>query len=208
MPRLAQVLAPSERVFFDLLEAAARNAMHAARRLEYLLEEWPAHADVARDVAACEEEGDRLAREIVDQLSQSFVTPLDRQDIHRLATALDDVVHRIEEVAGFLDLRGIEEPVAPARHQAWILQYACGAIAGATPRLRGFRDISRYPVPVAELESAPNSVVRKALASLFDGGLDPIDVVRCKDVFQRLEHAINATKRAADILEGITIKNA
>jgi uncharacterized protein len=208
MARLAQVLAPRERVFFDLFEAAAQNGLRAAAVLEDILDEWPDHRDLLPELLVCEEEGDRILHQVLDQLSQVFVTPLDRKDIHRLATALDAIVDRIQESVAFLDLHALETPMAPARQQAYILHYACRALAEAVPRLHGFQDISRHTVTVDQLENEGNRVVRAALAGLFDGDLGPLDVIRCKDVFQRLELAINAAKHVSDLLEGITIKNA
>jgi predicted phosphate transport protein (TIGR00153 family) len=207
MARLAQLFAPKEREFFDLFEEAGANIVRAAELLERMIEHWPDHAELARDVLVCEQEGDRITHDIIQRLNSTFVTPIDREDIHELASALDDVVDFIEEVSDFLSLYRIEAPMDQATELARILHQATRAIAGAIPRLRTFKDIHHYTVEVNRLENDGDRVVRQALASLFERGIDPMLVIRWKDIFERLEDGIDATETVANILEGIVIKN-
>jgi uncharacterized protein len=207
MPRLAQLFAPKEREFFDLFEEAGANIVRAAELLERMLEQWPEHGELARDVVVCEQEGDRITHDIIQRLNSTFVTPIDREDIYALASALDDVVDFIEEVSDFLALYHIEAPMDQATELARILHQSSRAIAGAIPRLRTFKDIHHYTVEVNRLENDGDRVVRQALASLFERGIDPMLVIRWKDIFERLEDGIDATERVANILEGIVIKN-
>ena len=207
MARLSQLFAPREREFFDLFEEAGANIVRAAELLERMLEQWPDRGELGRDVVVCEQEGDRITHDIVQRLNSSFVTPIDREDIYALASALDDIVDFIEEVADFLALYRIEAPNSRAQEMARILHQATRAIAGAIPRLRSFKDIHHYTVEVNRLENEGDRVVRQALASLFERGIDPMLVIRWKDIFERLEEAIDATERAANILEGVMIKN-
>jgi len=208
MARLAHVLAPRERVFFDLFEEAADNARTAAGLLEKLLDEGSDHHGLAQRVTECEREGDRIRHDVLHRLTETFVTPIDAHDIHRLAFALDAVVDRIDEVAAFIEAYRIDTPLAAAQQQAWLLHYACRALASEMPQLRGFRSMTRCTVTVAELASQADAIVRPALAALFDGSLEPEDVVRWKDVLRRLEQAMDAAKRVSWVLEGITIKYA
>jgi hypothetical protein len=136
------------------------------------------------------------------------VTPIDREDILALASALDDIVDFTEEVADYLGLYKIEAPMDQAIWLARVLKEASSQIADAIPHLRGFRDISRYTVEVNRLENEGDRITREAVASLFDGGIDPMVVIRWKDIFERLEAAIDAAERAANIIEGIVIKNS
>jgi predicted phosphate transport protein (TIGR00153 family) len=208
MARLSQLFAPREREFFDLFEEAGANIVRAAGLLETMLEQWPDHGELGRDVVICEQEGDRITHDIIQRLNQTFVTPIDREDIHELATALDDIVDLTEEVADFLVLYRIEAPMEQAQALARVLHEAARQIAGAIPRLRTFRDIHHYTVEINRLENDGDRIVREALASLFERGIDPMLVIRWKDIFERLEDAIDATERTANILEGIVIKNA
>jgi uncharacterized protein len=205
--RLSQLFAPREREFFDLFEEAGANIVRASELLEKMLELWPEHGELGRDVTVCEQEGDRITHDIIQRLNQTFVTPIDREDIYALASALDDIVDYIEEVSDFLIVYRIEAPNDRATEMAQILRHATRAIADAIPRLRGFKDIHHYTVEVNRLENDGDRVLREALAALFERGIDPMLVIRWKDIFERLEDAIDSTERAANILEGIVIKN-
>jgi predicted phosphate transport protein (TIGR00153 family) len=207
MPRLAQLFAPREREFFDLFEEAGANIVRASELLERMLRQWPDGAELAREVVVCEQEGDRITHDIIQRLNSTFVTPIDREDIYALASALDDIVDFVEEVSDFLTLYRIEAPMDQATELARILSQSSRAIADAIPRLRTFRDIHHYTVEVNRLENDGDRVVRQALASLFERGIDPMLVIRWKDIFERLEDGIDATETVANILEGIVIKN-
>ena len=207
MARLSHLFAPKEREFFDLFEEAGANIVRASALLARLLEEWPDHGELAREVRDCEHEGDRITHDIIQRLNQTFVTPIDREDIYALASSLDDIVDFIEEVSDFLGLYRIEATMDKAIEMGQILHESARAIAGAIPRLRTFKDIHHYTVEVNRLENEGDRVMRDALASLFETGIDPMLVIRWKDIFERLEDAIDSTERAANILEGIVIKN-
>jgi uncharacterized protein len=208
MSRLSQVFVPKEREFFDLFEEAGSNILRAADLLDQMLRGYPENAGLARDILICEQEGDRITHDIIQRLNQTFVTPIDREDIYALASALDDVVDFAEEVADFLGLYKIEAPMEQAQQLAHILYQAARQICEAMPRLRGFRDISHYTVEINRLENDGDRVSREALASLFDNGIDPMVVIRWKDIYDRLEEAIDATESVANILESIVIKNS
>jgi predicted phosphate transport protein (TIGR00153 family) len=206
--RLANALAPRDRQFFDLFEEAGGNILRAASLLEELLTQYPERTELAREILICEQEGDRITHDIIQRLNQTFVTPIDREDIYELASALDDVVDFTEEVADYLGLYKIEAPMEQAQDLARVLHAAARQIAEAMPRLRGFRDISHYTVELNRLENDGDRIVREAIASLFDTGIDPMVVIRWKDIFERLEEAIDATEHVANILQGIVIKNS
>lgn len=208
MARLSQIFSPRDREFFDLFEEAGRNALHAADLLDQMLRNFPDTRDLAREILICEQEGDRITHDIIKRLNQTFVTPIDREDILELASAIDDVVDFTEEVADYLGLYKIEAPMEQSQRQAHILFQATRQIVEAIPRMRDFKDISHYTVEVNRLENEGDRVVREAIASLFDNGIDPMVVIRWKDLFERLEDAIDATETVANVLEGIVIKNS
>jgi len=206
--RLSSILAPGDREFFDLFEEAGGNIERAAGLLESMLVTFPERNELARDILICEQDGDRITHDIIQRLNQTFVTPIDREDIYALASALDDVVDYTEEVADYLGLYKIEAPMSQAQDLAHVLHAAARQIAEAMPRLRGFKDISHYTVEINRLENDGDRITREAIASLFDNGIDPMVVIRWKDIFERLEEAIDATEHVANILEGIVIKNS
>jgi uncharacterized protein len=208
MASIGQLLRGSDREYFDLFERAAANAVRAAELIDEMLVGFPDTVTLARDIVICEQDGDQLTHEIVRRLNYSFVTPIDREDILRLSSALDDIVDYIEEVADYLGLYGVEAPMVQAQGLAHVLLDATRQIERAIPRVREFKSISEQTIEVHRLENEGDRIVRAAIASLFEGGINPLVVIRWKDIFERLEDAIDATETAAFVLEGIVIKNA
>jgi predicted phosphate transport protein (TIGR00153 family) len=209
MPRLGDLFAPRDRAYFELFEEAGRNVVVAAELLEKLLVNYPDNRELAGQILDCEHEGDRITHDIIDRLNHTFVTPIDREDILALASALDDIVDYTEEVADYLGLYGIEAPMDQAISLARVLSAACREISQAIPLLRGFKpELSEHTVEVNRLENEGDRLTREAVASLFDARIDPMVVIRWKDIFERLEAAIDSTEHVADILYGIVIKNS
>src|SRR5256714_14623249 len=126
--RLSSVLAPRDREFFDLFEEAGGNIERAAGLLEQMLADSPDRSELARDILICEQEGDRITHDINRRLNETFVTPIDREDIHALASALDDVVDFTEEVADYMGLYKIEAPMEQAQPLAPGSPQACPSI--------------------------------------------------------------------------------
>jgi uncharacterized protein len=208
MARLSQVFAPKDREFFDLFEDSATNVLRAADLLDEMLRNYPERADLARDILLCEQRGDRITYDLIQRLNATFVTPIDAEDILALASGLDDIVDLTEEVADYLGLYKIEAPMEQAQRLAHILMECCRQLNEAMPRLRGFNDVSHFTTEVHRLETEGDRVTREAIASLFDTGIDPMVVIRWKDIFERLEDAIDATEHLANVLANIVAKNS
>ena len=209
MPRrLSQIFVPREQEFFDLFEEASGNILRAAELLERMLRTYPEHGELARDILICEQDGDRITHDIIRRLNQTFVTPIDREDIYQLASALDDVVDFVEEVADFLGLYKIEAPMEQAQAMSRVLLDASRQVDQAMRRMRGFGDIHHFTVEINRLENEGDRLVRESLAALFQEGIDPIVVIRWKDIYERLEAGIDSTETVANILENIVIKNS
>jgi len=201
-------LVPRDRVFFDLFNQAGQNTLRSAHLLQEMLESWPDDRGLTREILLAEQEGDKITHDIIRRLNTTFVTPLDREDIYGLATQLDDIVDDIEETADFMNLYQIEAPMAQAQGLAEILVGCCVQLAAALTDLRGFKDLDHYWIEIHRLENEGDRLSRDAVASLFASGIDPMVVIRWKDIFAVLERAIDACETAAHILEGIVIKNA
>lgn len=201
------LLAPRDDVFFDLFAEAGRNASNAARQLERMLGTWPEDEGLAGEIVLLEQEGDRITHAIIRRLNSTFVTPIDREDIYGLATQLDDVVDYVEEAADFLGLYQIEAPMVQAIELSRILVRSCDELAEALVKLPTFKGLDSHWVEIHKLENEGDRVSRDAVASLFSNGIDPMVVIRWKDIFAVLEKAIDATESAAHTLEGIAIKN-
>ncbi len=205
---IGQLLRGNDREFFDLFARAGANVVRAAELLSEMLAGFPDSRGLARDILICEQHGDQLTHEVNRRLNQTFVTPIEREDIIRLSSALHDIVDLAEEVADCLGLYRIEAPMVQAQALANVLVDAARQLELAIPLIRAFDDISAHTIEVHRLENEGDRIVRGAIASLFEGGIDPMVVIRWKDIFEQLENAIDATERAALILEGIVIKNA
>jgi uncharacterized protein len=200
-------LVPRDRQFFTLFDEAGANILHSAQLLDRLMKQWPDAGGLGREILICEQEGDRITHDIIHRLNSTSVTPIDREDIYALAGALDDIVDFTEEAADFMGLYNIEAPMEQALQLTRVLDDSCRNIAQALSRLKGFQDLNHYFVEVNRLENEGDRITREALASLFRGGIDPMVVIKWKDIFDRLEHAIDACEHVANILEGIVVKH-
>ncbi len=206
MPRLS--LLPRDSAFFELFVEAGQNALHAARLLDEMMGSWPDAGGLGRDILKAEQEGDRITHDIIQRLNSTFVTPIDREDIYGLATQMDDIVDYTEEAADFLGLYKIEAPMEQAGALTKVLVASCEQLAEALGFLRNFKGLEKYWIEIHRLENEGDRISRDAVASLFSNGIDPMVVIRWKDIFAVLENAIDATETAAQILEGIVIKNS
>ena len=206
MARLS--LVPQKREFFDLYNRAAENNVAVAERLVQLLDRYPEGAnDLVRAVKELEHEGDRLTHELVDLLNRTFVTPFDRDDMYRLAGALDDICDHVDEAAGRVASYGVSEIREQARGQAQVIRRAAAKLAEAVGGLEGFKESRRELIELRELEDEGDRLEHDAVSSLFSGGADPLTVIRWKDIHEGLEEAVDACENAADVLEAILVKN-
>ena len=206
MARLGQIFNSRDREFFDLFEEAAHNVVRGADLLDQMLAHFPERADLARDIVICEQEGDRIAHDIHHRLNSTFVTPIDREDILDLTSDLDDIIDLIDEVSDYLGLYKIEAPMEQSQRLAHVLLQATRQISEAMPRLRTFDAISHYTVEVNRLENEGDRISRDGVPSLFVNGIDPMVVIRWKDIFASLEASVDACEHVAHVLEGISLR--
>jgi uncharacterized protein Yka (UPF0111/DUF47 family) len=187
-----------------LFEESGRNVERTGSLLQELMKEFPERSALARDILICEQEGDRITHDIIHRLSNG--TKLDRGDAYELARALDDVVDYAEETADSLELYSVEAPMVQAEELAEVLAGAATAVSGALSLLRQGDDISAKLVEIHRLENEGDRICREAIASLFRSGIDPMVVIRWKDIFESLEQAIDSCETVAHVLEGIELK--
>jgi len=200
-------LTPQKREFFDLFTRSSGNARDIARVLVDLLDRWPESRPLLRDIKELEHEGDRLTYEVIMLLNRTFVTPFDRDDMYRLASAIDDVCDHVDEAADNIDLYEVHHVPERARQQAEVIHRAASRLHEAVERLEGFRDSRRQLVALRELEDEGDRLVREAVADLFRAEPDPLAIIRWKDIHEQLEEAVDACENAADVLEAILVKN-
>ena len=201
-------LIPQKREFFELYNRAAQNNIAIAELLVELLDRYPDGADdLVRDVKELEHEGDRLTHELVDLLNRTFVTPFDRDDMYRLAGALDDICDHVDEAAGRIVAYGVAEIREQARGQAQVIRRAAAKLAEAVGGLEGFKESRRELIELRELEEEGDRLAHDGVSSLFTDDADPLTVIRWKDIHEGLEEAVDACENAADVLEAILVKN-
>ena len=205
--RLSLVPRPTE--FYDLFTQAGQNALQAARLVEERFREFPGGNVRHSDVKAVEHAGDDITRGLIQLLNTHYVTPFDREDIYALATTLDDVVDHIEEASDLIELYGVETMTRQALEQCRILVGAVEHLSTALAELKGRRGIQPELVAVKQLEDEGDRVVRDAIADLFRGSkIDPLIVIRWKDIFEALEAALDACETCANVLGNVVVKNA
>ena len=191
-----------------LFEESGRNVQRTALLIRDMLAEFPEQAGLAREILLCEQEGDRIAHDILHRVAERDGTgPMDSADAHALTTALDDVVDFTEEAADRLVLYGVEAPMEQAQAMTLVLVEATEQVAEALRGLRADRDLGPHLVEIHRLENEGDRLVRSATASLFVNGIDPMIVIRWKDIFESLEQAVDACETVAHVLEGIGLKH-
>jgi hypothetical protein len=197
-----------KREFFELYNRAAANTMAIADELEVLLERFPDESEaILREIKELEHVGDRLTRDLVDLLNRTFVTPFDRDDMYRLASALDDVCDHVDEAAGKIVGYGVQEIRLQAQEQARVIRQSAGKLADAVALLEGFKDSRRQLTELRELEDVGDRILHDGVSTLFLAQADPLLVIRWKDIHESLEEAVDACEHAADVLEAIVVKN-
>jgi predicted phosphate transport protein (TIGR00153 family) len=201
-------LTPQKREFFELYSKASANTVEIARLLVELLDRFPDEAEaLIRRIKEREHDGDRLTHDVVLLLNKTFVTPFDRDDMYRLAGALDDICDNIDEAADNLGSWGVERVPEKAREQASVILRATTKMDEAVRRLDGFKDSSDQLAELRALEDEGDALERDAVAELFRSTDDAKTIIRWKDIHERLEEAVDALENAADVLEAIVVKN-
>jgi uncharacterized protein Yka (UPF0111/DUF47 family) len=193
-----------------LFDECGRNVQRASLLLRDLLADYPEQAGLARDLLVCEQEGDRIVHDILHRVAQQSGrrTQLESVDVHALAGALDDIVDYAEEAADQLGLYAVEATMEQALEIAAVLVAAAEQVATSLRGLRNGLDVAPQLVEIHRLENEADRLQRAAVADLFATGIDPMMVIRWKDIFETMESAVDACERVANVLEGITLKRA
>ena len=201
-------LVPRTAEFYDLFAKAGRTALDAARKTEERFRDYPSTDVTHEEVRAIEHAGDAVTHDLVQLLNTQYVTPFDREDIYELSTSIDDVVDHIEEVSARLELYGVETMSRHAIELSRLLAAAVSHLATALAELKAGTGIGTELVKVKQLEDEGDRVVRDAIASLFHSpGIDPLLVVKWKDIYEGLEDALDGCEKVANVIANIVVKN-
>jgi uncharacterized protein len=202
-------LIPQKREFFDLYNRAADNAVAIAQKVIELLDAGAGERErIVGEVKELEHDGDRITHEIVDLVNRTFVTPFDRDDMYRLAGALDDICDHVDEAAAKIVDYRVGEIREGAKLQARVIEKSAMKLCEAVARLEGFKDSREQLITLREYEDEGDAIERRAISELFTTiGGDPLAVIQWKDIHEQLEDGVDACENAADVLEAIVVKN-
>ena len=198
--------APDYRRFYDLFREAGENVEGTTALLLQLFEGWPENSQLRHDVVDREHNGDRLTHDILHDLHMKAMSPLPSRDAVALATAVDDIVDLSEEASEYLVLYKIEAPMEQSAELARVLHAAGGKVRSALGNLSQPDAYRQDVVELNRLEEDGDRIARAAISSLFAGGIDPLVIVRWKDIFERLEQAIDACDHVGNLLQGIALQ--
>jgi len=207
-------LLPKEQIFFDLFEKSAENVHKGALRLLDLVEGFTEVPRKAQEIKDIEHEGDRLTHDMIERMNKTFITPIDREDIHELACRLDDILDLMDTSVARMALYKLKEMTADAVALARVLVKATAIIREAMPCLRKLGNkasvtaLLKSCVDIHTAENEGDRIEQHALASLFENGQDPIMVIKWKDIYQDLEAATDRCEDVANVMEAIVLKNA
>jgi predicted phosphate transport protein (TIGR00153 family) len=201
-------LTPRDSAFYAMFTEAGRNVADAADLLAGLMEPNASREGIAKDLRDLEHKGDTVTHRILRQLNTSFVTPFDREDIYRLAAALDDVVDAIEAAADFVVLSGLGKLPLLMGDQITLLRRSAGETAEAMARLSTLRDLEPYWIEVNRLENEADRVYRKLLSKLFSGDYEALEMFKLREVADQLEEAADGLEHVAHAVETIAVKES
>jgi predicted phosphate transport protein (TIGR00153 family) len=199
---------PHRERFFDLFKEAAQNALGTAKALQEMFDQYRNPQESWKRIVDFEQEGDRITHQIMRMLNQTFITPIDREDIYALTTALDDVVDAIEAVASRMVLYKIEGVTPEARKMCGIIVTSTEQMVKAVSHMPKLEDVEEYCIELNRLENAADEIYREAVAALFDGERPPLDVIKWKEIYEILETTTDRCEDVANIVESIALKNA
>jgi uncharacterized protein len=201
-------LIPRDESFFDLFVQQAEILVQGSGLMLDMVVNFDDVPFKARRLHDIEHELDEVTHEVMRRLNTTFVTPLDREDIHELASSLDDVMDHMDAAGDLLVLHKIEKPLPEMRAQAELLNRACLTTREAMRALPGFDRLSEYWVEINRLENEGDRTYRQATADLFSGDYKAMDVLKWKDIIDELESAMDMVEDVANTLEGIALKQA
>jgi predicted phosphate transport protein (TIGR00153 family) len=199
---------PHKEKFFDLFKESAQNALDGARALKEMLDKYDNPQESWKKIKDFEHEGDRTTHRTMRSLNQTFLTPIDAEDIHALTTALDNVMDAIEAAASRMILFKIERPTTAARELGDIIVTSVEQLVKAVSHMPRLDDIDEYCIEINRLENAADDIYRKAIADLFENGAEALEIIKWLDVYELLESATDRCEDVANILETVGLKNS
>jgi len=203
-------LIPQEMKFFDMFERSAQNLLKGAYVLNDIANDFLTLTENAAKLERLEHDSDQITHEIMEKLNKTFITPIDREDIHELTAALDDVMDFIEAATERMILYKIKAPTPEMKEMANVILKQAEAINKVIPRLKDLKHahVMEHCIEINRLENEGDRIQREAVARLFDSRTDPLEVIKWRDIYDYLETATDKCEDVAVIIEGICLKHA
>lgn len=201
-------LIPRDEKFFDLFDEIALRLVRAAKLQKQLFSEPARIGEHVAAIKTIEHEADVLTHDVITRLNKSFVTPFDREDIHELASRLDDVVDLIDGTARRAVMFRVTTVREPARQLADVIVRAADSLEKAVVAIKKPKIVIERGQEVKTLEEEGDAIYHAAVGKLFDGGEDPIEIMRWKELYDTLERTLDQCEDVANVLESIVLKNA
>ena len=202
---------PKDEGFFDILEEASENVVKGAKAFRELVSHWSLDSELIPQIREIEHEGDRMTHEVIDRLNRTFITPIDREDIHGLAKELDDVIDIIQATMDRMQLYRIDRSSPILVQMAEVLVKATDAIGKAIKSLRDLKHSRRtldFCIEINRLENEGDAILKVALGELFATPKDVLEIIKWKETYENAEYATDKCEDIANIIEGIVVKNA
>jgi predicted phosphate transport protein (TIGR00153 family) len=200
-------LFPKQDDFFVLFRRQAALVRQSCDQLNEMMQSYDDLEVRAKRLKDVEHEADLVAHDLFERLNRTFITPLEREDIHGLASGLDDVIDAVEALGSRMVLFHIRQPMPAAKDLAAIIAKCGVQIEKGVEHLKEMKHLMSFTIEVNRLENEADAVSRQAVADLFDGSHDLLDVMRWKEIFGRLEGAADKCEDVANIIEAIVLKN-
>jgi uncharacterized protein len=201
-------LIPRDELFFDMFDEIARRMSIAAKLLKQLFAEPSRMAELVAAIKDVEHEADVITHDVIVRINKSFITPFDREDIHELASRLDDVIDLIDGTARRAVMFRITQPREPARQLADVIVRATASLEQAVVSIKKPKIVMEKGTEVKALEEEGDAIYHAAVGALFDDGESPIEVMKWKELYDTLERTLDHCEDVANVLESIALKNA
>jgi uncharacterized protein len=207
---MAFSLLPRDESFFDFFDSLAAKALEAARALEETFERWDRLEERVRLIKDIEHACDDITHRTLDKLNSTFITPLEPEDIHTLVSRLDDIVDHIDSAAGRLLIYGVKVPTEEAKLLSSVLTRACVEVQKSVAGLRNIKDpelLHRLSVEINRLENESDDILRLALRRLFAQKNDVLEVIKLKEIYEKLESAVDRCEDVANVIQSVVLRH-
>jgi predicted phosphate transport protein (TIGR00153 family) len=208
MPGLLQRFLPRDDDYFQLFAKQAENIQKGAKALFDMLSRYTAVYEQVQSIKAIEHAGDEIAHTIIMKLNQTFITPIDREDIHELCSTLDDVIDLIDAAASRFVLYRVNAVRNGTADLAKVLLEACGEVTALVHSIENRDEALKHCIEINGFENESDRLCRTLIAQLFDEDTDPVQIIKWKEIFEVIETAVDKCEDVANVVEGVVLKSA